>query len=88
MLHLSASCKYYLYSGPADMRKGFDGLSGIVKSQMTMNTLNGAVFIFLNKRRTHIKLLLLCEYSHKSSYVNKKIMQTGSSPTQYRKAKN
>jgi transposase len=58
MLHLSASCKYYLYSGHADMRKGFDGLSGIVKSQMAMNTLNGAVFVFLNRRRTHIKLLL------------------------------
>ena len=40
------------------MRKGFDGLSGIVKSQMALNALNGAVFIFLNRRRTHIKLLL------------------------------
>lgn len=40
------------------MRKGFDGLSGIVKSQMSLNALNGSVFIFLNRRRTHIKLLL------------------------------
>jgi transposase len=58
MLHLSASCKYYFYSGHADMRKGFDGLSGIVKSQMALNALTGSVFIFLNRRRTHIKLLL------------------------------
>jgi transposase len=58
MLHLSASCSYYLYSGHADMRKGFDSLSGIVKSQMALNTLSGSVFIFLNRRRTHIKLLL------------------------------
>ncbi len=58
MLHLSTSCKYYFYSGHADMRKGFDGLSGIIKSQMALNALTGAVFIFLNKRRTHIKLLL------------------------------
>lgn len=58
MLHLSASCTYYLYCGHADMRKGFDSLSGIVKSQMAMNALNGSVFIFLNRRRTHIKLLL------------------------------
>ena len=58
MLHLSASCNYYLYSGHADMRKGFDSLSGLVQSQMALDALNGSVFIFMNKRRTHIKLLL------------------------------
>jgi len=58
MLHLSASCQYYLYSRPTDMRKGFDSLCGIVKWQMALNALNGSVFIFLNRRRTHIKLLL------------------------------
>jgi IS66 Orf2 like protein. len=40
------------------MRKGFDSLCGIVNSQMALNALNGSVFIFLNRRRTHIKLLL------------------------------
>jgi transposase len=58
MLHLSASCNYYLYCGHADMRKGFDSLSGIVKSQMALDALNGSVFIFMNRRRTHVKLLL------------------------------
>lgn len=58
MLHLSTSCNYYLYSGPADMRKGFDGLCGIIKSQMSLNALNGSVFIFMNRRRTQVKLLL------------------------------
>jgi transposase len=58
MLHLSASCNYYLYSGHTDMRKGFDGLRGIVKSQMALDALNGSVFIFLNRRRTQVKLLL------------------------------
>ncbi len=58
MLHLSTSCNYYLYCGHADMRKGFDSLSGIVKSQMVLDALSGSVFIFMNKRRTHIKLLL------------------------------
>lgn len=58
MLHLSASCDYYLYCGHTDMRKGFDSLSGIVASQMKLDSLKGSVFIFMNKRRTHIKLLL------------------------------
>ena len=58
MLHLSPSCKYYLYRSPADMRKGFDSLSGIVTSELKMDVLSGSVFIFINKKRTQVKLLL------------------------------
>src|ERR1044071_2495762 len=58
MLHLSAACRYYLYSGPADMRKGFDSLSGMVTSQMNSNALNGSIFIFFNKKHNQVKLLL------------------------------
>src|SRR4051812_28757916 len=58
MLHLSAACKYYLYCGDADMRKGFDSLSGMVSQTMRLNALNGSVFIFVNKRRNQLKLLL------------------------------
>ncbi len=58
MLHLSTSCTYYFYNEKADMRKGFDSLSGIVTSQMHGNLLSGSVFIFLNKKRNQVKLLL------------------------------
>lgn len=58
MLHLSPSCTYYLYADHADMRKGFDSLCGIVTCQMSLNALNGSVFIFMNRRRTQVKLLL------------------------------
>ena len=40
------------------MRKSFDGLCGVVRNNMRQDMLTGDVFIFLNKRRTHIKLLL------------------------------
>ncbi len=40
------------------MRKGFDSLCGAVSSQMQMNALSGAVFIFINKKHTQVKLLL------------------------------
>ena len=57
MLHLSPQCRYYLYQGSCDMRKGFDSLSGIVSSQMQGDATGGAVFIFLNRRRNQVKLL-------------------------------
>ena len=58
MLHLSSSIRYYLYRSPTDMRKGFDNLSGIVSSQMQHSASSGDIFIFLNRNRTHVKLLL------------------------------
>ena len=58
MLHLSASCRYYLHHSPTDMRKGFDSLCGTVSSELQMNVLSGAVFIFINKKQTQVKLLL------------------------------
>lgn len=40
------------------MRKGFDSLSGIVTSELKMDVLSGCVFIFINKKRNQVKLLL------------------------------
>jgi len=40
------------------MRKSFDGLCGMVTTQMKLSSLSGAVFIFMNRRRSQVKLLL------------------------------
>lgn len=50
--------QYFLYSGVADMRKSKDGLCGIVQNELGREVRHKDVFIFLNKRGTHIKLLL------------------------------
>jgi transposase len=50
--------RYFLYRHHADMRKGFDGLSGLVRDGLQKNPLSGDVFIFFNKRRTQVKLLV------------------------------
>ena len=39
------------------MRKGFDGLSGIVRNALQKDPLTGDIFIFINRRRNQIKLL-------------------------------
>jgi transposase len=57
MFSLGSSNSYYLYAQPTDMRKGFDGLCGLVISQMKSNPMNGSVYVFLNKNRNLIKLL-------------------------------
>jgi len=40
------------------MRKGFDSLSGLVSSAMNQDPLSRSVFIFFNKKRNQVKLLL------------------------------
>ena len=40
------------------MRKGFDGLSGLVRDGLQKDPLSGDIFIFFNKRRSQVKLLL------------------------------
>jgi len=57
MFALSSTNKFHLYSEPTDMRKSFDGLSGLIRDSLGRNPLNGEVFMFINKRRDKIKLL-------------------------------
>lgn len=57
MFTLSSNNRFHLYSQPTDMRKSFDGLSGLIQNTLGNNPLNGDVFIFINRRRDKIKLL-------------------------------
>jgi len=57
MFSLDDTMRYYLYPCPADMRKGFYTLSGIVTNSMGRDIQSGDVFIFLNRSLTGIKLL-------------------------------
>ena len=57
MLSLSPNTRIYLHVPPTDMRKSFDGLSGLVRSAFGMDPLGGSWFLFLNRRRDRIKIL-------------------------------
>lgn len=57
MLSLTSSHRYFLYGKPCDMRKSFDSLSGIVRSELDKDPVSGEVFLFLNKPRNRLKLL-------------------------------
>lgn len=58
MLSFSSTQRYFLYRPATDMRKGFAGLSGLVREHIEHELLSGDVFIFLNRRRDRIKLLM------------------------------
>ena len=54
---LSAAVRVFLCTRPTDMRKGFDGLSGLVQECFSQDLLTGHLFLFLNRRRDRIKIL-------------------------------
>jgi transposase len=47
----------YLHRQPVDMRKSINGLSVIVEQEMRLDVKGSALFIFCNRRRTHMKML-------------------------------
>jgi hypothetical protein len=58
MIGFTPSQRYYLSRQAADMRKSYDGLSGLVRQGLGRDPLSGEVFIFMNRRRTLVKLLV------------------------------
>ncbi len=58
MVPFSSTRHYYLYRQPTDMRKSFNGLTGIVRNELERDPVKGDVYIFINRRRDKIKLLV------------------------------
>lgn len=57
MFGLSSTEQYYLLLAGTDMRKSFDGLSGLVSVYSEKLELSQSVFVFINNRRDKMKLL-------------------------------
>jgi transposase len=57
MLNLPAQAQVYLCAEAVDLRKSFDGLSGLVESVFERSVLDGQLFLFVNQRRDRIKAL-------------------------------
>lgn len=53
----NGSVTVWLYGEATDMRKSFDGLSGLVRSSLGDNPLDGSLYVFVNRRRTLMKAL-------------------------------
>jgi len=57
MIPVTGGTRIFLYRPAADMRKGVEGLSGMVAEQFTESLFSGALFVFVNHRRNRVKIL-------------------------------
>jgi transposase len=57
MFGIGPATRVYLAAGATDMRKGFEGLYGLVRDQLQLEPLSGHIFIFSNAQRNRLKLL-------------------------------
>jgi transposase len=57
VLSLPSALRIFLAASPADMRKGFDGLSLLVREVIAEDPLSGHLFVFRNRRRDRVKVL-------------------------------
>ena len=58
MLSFSGSSRIFIHALPTDMRKSFDALCGIVKSEFQKDILDGDYFVFFNRVLDRCKILL------------------------------
>jgi transposase len=55
---LGLSTRIYIGVDAVDMRKGFDGLYGLVRDRLGQDPLSGHLFLFANRSRTRLKALV------------------------------
>jgi len=55
---LGLQTKIYIAVEAIDMRKGFEGLHGLVRDHLGQDPLSGHLFLFTNKTKTRLKALV------------------------------
>ncbi len=58
MIQITPQMRILLAVEPVDFRKGIDGLAGVCKNVLESDPFSGYVFVFMNKKKTAIKILV------------------------------
>lgn len=57
MIPVGPATRIFLATGATDLRKNFEGLSDLVAHQLKEDPMSGHLFVFVNRRRTRLKIL-------------------------------
>ena len=57
MFFAEGQIRVFLYGAPCDMRKSFDGLQALARHSMGLDPLDGALYVYVNRRGTQIRVL-------------------------------
>src|SRR5687768_2302047 len=58
MMFLPRAVRVYVATAPCNLKKSFEGLSNEVRSVLMRDPLSGHVFVFINRRKNQVKLLV------------------------------
>jgi len=58
MISLGSATRVFIVTGHTDMRKSFNGLYAIVKHKLEADPTSGHVYVFCNRSRNRVKLLV------------------------------
>jgi transposase len=58
MIAVTPHMRILLATDPVDFRKGIDGLAGVCRNILDADPFSGYVFVFVNRRRSSIKILV------------------------------
>lgn len=58
ILGTTRAVRAFAYPQPTDLRNGYNGLFGLVKTGLARDPLSGELFLFVNKRRDACKVLM------------------------------
>jgi len=58
MIQLTPQMRLLVAVEPADFRRGMDGLARLCRAELKEDPFSGAVFVFRNRRKTAVKLLV------------------------------
>jgi transposase len=58
MITLPRTVRVWGYGKPTDLRKGYNGLVGLVQQEFGHDPMSGDLFLFVSRRRTGCKVLM------------------------------
>jgi transposase len=74
MLSLPSTVRVFVATQPVDGRKGIDGLAALVRSVLGRDPLDGALYVFLSRRRDRARVLY---FSNNGYWLLSKRLETG-----------